>query len=202
MKKKAGGWIYDLPQVEFLLTWRNKFRTASVQNNNATSLTNALTKCSEVEGPQWQCVSDCPPIHLKEWSQFGEENRLDSWVPSRSIICSPTLHSWTWISTYPSSHEEIQSELESYKSLGQGVMTSDSSNWSTLCMVGLSSGLVETHWIAIPSRASRLSVCTPSHCGSTISRCLFSGRSKFNCQGKWITTTPILITITHAHARM
>lgn len=60
-------------------------------------------------------------------------------------------------------------------------MTSDSSNWSTLCIVGRSSGLEETHWIATESNASRLSACTPSHCWSTISLCLFSVTRKFNC---------------------
>ena len=60
-------------------------------------------------------------------------------------------------------------------------MTSDSSNWTTLCIVGRSSGLEETHWMATESSASRLSACTPSHCGSTISRRLFSVTRKFNC---------------------
>lgn len=48
-------------------------------------------------------------------------------------------------------------------------------------MVGRSSGREETHWIAIERMTSRLSVCTPSQFGSTMSRCLFSETKKFNC---------------------
>lgn len=75
----------------------------------------------------------------------------------------------------------IQSEFESQKSLGQGVVTSDSRICTTLCMVGLSSGFEETHCVAIESSASKLSICTRSQCGSTISRCLLSVARKFNC---------------------
>lgn len=39
--------------------------------------------------------------------------------------------------------------------------------------------------MATESKASRLSACTPSHCGSTMSLCLFSVTRIFNCKGRY-----------------